>query len=408
MIPEARVAQPVTESEAVRLAREIFSLDVSAKPLPGEYDDNFHLTSVDGREFVLKIMHPAREQSFVEMQCQALHHLSQRAPQLSLPRVCPTPNADAFTVAILADGTERLLWVLTYVSGTVLAKVNPHTLELLHNLGQFLGEMDAALADFSHPAAHRELKWDLARASWTRNYLHQIGDFSRRALVEKFLALYESGVVPALPSLRRSVIYGDANDYNVLVSSPWPQPRKVVSVIDFGDMHYGLTVSEVAIAAAYAILGERDPLRAASAVVGGYHNVFPLEEAEIGLLYTLMGMRLAVSVTNSAHRKSVVPNDPYVTISEDPAWEALERLSSIHPRFAQYTFRDACGLRAEPRSEKVQQWLASSAKSAAPILETDFDTAPSVVFDLSVGSPFLGADPVRPNLTSSATPSSAR
>ena len=60
MIPEARVAQPVTESEAARLAREIFSLDVSAKSLPGEYDDNFHLTSADGREFVLKVMHPAQ------------------------------------------------------------------------------------------------------------------------------------------------------------------------------------------------------------------------------------------------------------------------------------------------------------------------------------------------------------
>ncbi|MGC1618891.1 MAG: hypothetical protein WA765_10425, partial [Candidatus Acidiferrum sp.] len=65
MIPEARVAQAVTELEAVRLAREIFSLNVSAKALPGEYDDNFHLSSSDSREFVLKVMHPAREHSFV-------------------------------------------------------------------------------------------------------------------------------------------------------------------------------------------------------------------------------------------------------------------------------------------------------------------------------------------------------
>jgi 4-aminobutyrate aminotransferase-like enzyme/Ser/Thr protein kinase RdoA (MazF antagonist) len=393
MIPEARVAQPVTESEAARLAREVFILDVSAKLLPGEYDDNFHLTSVDGRESVLKIMHPAREQSFVEMQCKALQHLATRAPHLLLPRVCPTPNNDAFTVATLDDGTKRLLWLLTYVSGTVLAKVNPHTRELLHSLGQFLGEMDAALADFSHPAAHRELKWDLARASWTRNYLHQIGDFSRRALVEKFLALYESGVVPALPSLRRSVIYGDANDYNVLVSAPWPQSRKVVSVIDFGDMHDSLTVSEVAIAAAYAMLGKKDPLQAASAVVAGYHKAFPLQEAEISVLYPLIGMRLAVSVTNSAHRKSLVPDDPYVTISEAPAWELLEKLAAVHPRFAHYTFRDACGLPAVPQSEKVRRWLASNARSAASILQPDLRTAPSVVFDLSVGSTFLGADP---------------
>jgi 4-aminobutyrate aminotransferase-like enzyme/Ser/Thr protein kinase RdoA (MazF antagonist) len=393
MIPEARVAQPVTESEAACLAREIFSLDVSAKRLPGEYDDNFHLTSAAGSEFALKIMHPAREQSFVEMQCQALQHLARRAPQLSLPRVCKTPSGAAFHVATLSDGTKRLLWLLTFVQGTVLAKVNPHSLELLRSLGHFLGEMDAALGDFSHPAALRELKWDLARGAWIRDYLPHIGDSTRRALVERVLALYESEVAPALPSLRRSVIYGDANDYNVLVGPPWPQPRKVVSVIDFGDMHHGLTVSELAIAAAYAILGSKDPLPAASAVIAGYHRAFPLEEAEINILYTLIAMRLAVSVTNSAYRKSLISDDPYVTISEAPAWEALEKLAAVHPRFAHYTFRDACGLPAAPQSEKVQRWLASNARSAASVLAPDLRTAPTVVFDLSVGSMFLGANP---------------
>jgi 4-aminobutyrate aminotransferase-like enzyme/Ser/Thr protein kinase RdoA (MazF antagonist) len=393
MMPEARVAQPVAESEAVRLAREIFLLDVSAKSLPGEYDDNFHLSSADGREFVLKIMHPAREQSFVEMQCVALKHLAKHAAQLALPRVCATPGGEAFTLATLSDGAKRLLWLLTYVPGTVFAKANPHSPELLRSLGQFLGETDAALADFSHPAAHRELKWDLARAGWIRDYLHHIADPSRRALVEKFLALYESEVVPALPSLRRSVIYGDANDYNVLVTPPWPQPRNVVSVIDFGDMHYGLTVSEVAIAAAYAVLGEKDPLSVAAAVVAGYHSAFPLHEAEISVLYALIGMRLAVSVTNSAHRKSLIPDDSYVTISEAPAWEALERLADVHPRFAHYAFRDACGLPAVPQGEKIRQWLASNAGNAASILDADLRTTPLVVFDLSVGGRFLGADP---------------
>jgi 4-aminobutyrate aminotransferase-like enzyme/Ser/Thr protein kinase RdoA (MazF antagonist) len=399
MIPEARVAQPVTESEAVRLAHEIFGPDTSAMSLPGEYDDNFHLVAADGREFVLKIMHPAREQSFVEMQCQALQYLARRAPQLSLQRICPTRSGNAFAVSALADGTPRILWLLTYVSGTVLAKASPRSPSLLRTLGQFLGEMDAALADFSHPAAHRELKWDLSGASWIRDYLHYIEDPERRALVEKLLQYYESDVIPALASLRHGVIYGDANDYNVLVSPPWPQSRKVVSVIDFGDMHYGLTVSEVAIAAAYAILGEQDTLAAASSVVAGYHSAFPLSEAEISVLLPLIAMRLAVSVTNSAHRKSLVPGDPYVTISEAPAWEALEKLAAIHPTFAHYTFRDACGFPAVPQSERVQRWLVSNAGSTASVLDADLRTAPSVAFDLSVGSTFLGANP-----TASETP----
>lgn len=411
MLLEERVGPAITEAEAVQFARELYGLDVAARSLPGEYDDNFHLTTIentaaarprpdasqprppDGSAFVLKVMHPARERSLIDLQCRALQHLAQRAPQLSLPRVCPTRSGEAFTELIARDGSQRLAWLLTYAPGTVLAAVRPHSQELLTSLGRLLGEMDVALADFSHPAAQRELKWDFARVGWIREYLHLIGDATRRALVEKFLALYEAEVVPAMPWLRRSVVYGDANDYNVLVGDPWPAPRKAVSVIDFGDMHQTFTVSEVAIAAAYAILRKKDPLRAAAAVVAGYHSAFPLGEAEIAVLYALIGARLAVSVVNSAQRTTVKPDDSYVTISEEPAWEALERLARIHPRFAHYTFREACGLPAVPQSAAVKKWLSAHAGSAASLLDVNLRTAPSLVFDLSVGSTFLGADP---------------
>src|SRR5882762_7971204 len=393
MLLKARVAQPVTEAEAVRLARELYGLEVSARVLPGEYDDNFHLTGADGHAFVLKVMHPAREHFFIDLQCRALTHLAQRAPHLPLPRVTTNRSGELFTSITAADGSTRLVWLLTFVNGTVLAEVRPHTPELLGDLGRFLAEMDATLQSFTHAAAHRELKWDSSRAGWIKDYLNHIGDSKRRALVEKFLAFYETEVVPNLPRLRRSVIYGDANDHNVLVSDSWPQPRKIVGVIDFGDMHHGLTVSEPAIAAAYAILGKHDPLEAAAAIVAGYHGAFLLNELELSVLYALIGARLAVSVTNSAHRKTIKPDDPYVTVSEAPAWEALERLEQIQPRFAHYTFRAACGLPPVPQGEKIKQWLEGNAGTAASILDVDLRTAPSVVLDLSVGSTFLGADP---------------
>jgi 4-aminobutyrate aminotransferase-like enzyme/Ser/Thr protein kinase RdoA (MazF antagonist) len=393
MLPEARVTQPVTEAEATQLTREIFAQEADARALPGEYDDNFHLTADDGRGYVLKVMHAGRERSFVDMQCRALQHLARRAPHLAVPRVCPTPSGAAFQNVRVADGSERLLWLLTFLPGTVLADVRPHEPELLESLGRLLGEMDAALQDFSHPSAERELKWDLARAGWIRDLLHHIGDTPRRKLVERFLSLYEAEVVLALPRLRRSVIYGDANDHNVLVSAPWPQPRKVAGVIDFGDMHYGLTVSELAIASAYVILGKKDPLQAASAVTAGYHKAFALEQAELAVLFPLIAMRLAVSVVNSAHRKTLIPDDPYVTVSEAPAWDALEQLAQIHPRFAHYRFRSACGMPPVPQSEDFRRWLASKAKAAAPILDVDVRTDPCRVFDLSVGSTYFAFDP---------------
>src|SRR5690242_2039392 len=269
MLLEARVAHHVTEAEAARLAREIYGLEATARALPGEYDDNFHLTAADGRAFVLKVMHPARETSFLDLQCRALVHLAEGAPQLPLPRVLPNRSGELLSEITSADGSKRLVWLLSFLKGTVLAEVRPHAPELLHDLGRFLGELDAALRSFEHAAAHRELKWDSSRATWIKEYIAEIEGAERRALVEKFLALYEAEVAPRLAGLRRSVIYGDANDYNVLVGDPWPQPRKIAGAIDFGDMHHGLTVSEGAISAAYAILGKTDPLKAAAEVVAG-------------------------------------------------------------------------------------------------------------------------------------------
>ena len=390
---ESRVPNPTSESQAIRLAREVYGLEVSARSFPGEYDDNFHLITPDERAFVLKVMHPARERSFVEMQVRGLEHLAQGLPRRQLPRVVVTRDGDHYAFITDANGEQRIAWLLTYIAGATLARANPHARELLESVGQLLGEMDSALADFDHPATHRELQWDSARAAWIADCLGVIEDSRQRALLRKFLALYQADVVPVLPQARRSVIYGDANDHNVLVAEPWPQPRRAKAVIDIGDMHHTITVSEPAIAAAYAILGKDDPLRAAQAIISGYHGAHPLQESEIKILFPLIAMRLAVSVVFSARRKQLRSDDPYVAISEAPAWRALEQLDKINPRFAHYAFRDACKFPAEPKSAIVADYLKQSSRNAAPILNVDQRSVPVCVFDLSVSSSFLGADP---------------
>src|SRR5256885_9807747 len=390
---EAPVAKPITESEAAEIARRLFGIEAAAHALAGEYDDNFRLREAGGGEFVLKIMHPDRERGFVEMQCAVLQHLVTTAGELPLPRVVPSLRGESCVQTKVKDGSQRIVWLLTYLRGKTLAEFQPHTPDLLEGLGRFLGKLSRGLADFSHPGAQRELKWDASRTAWIRDYLQYVEPLPRRMLAQRFLGLFETDVAPKLASLRRSVIYGDANDYNVLVACEPGEAARIAGVMDFGDTHDGITVSELATAVAYAIFGKKDVLAAAAAVVAGYYTEFPLTEDEIALLYTLVGARLAVSVVNSAHRKSLKPNDAYVTVSEAPAWEALERWAKIFPRFANHTFRAACGLAPSAKWAAVERYLAQSAAGAASILDLDLRTEPSVVLDLSVGSALLGADP---------------
>jgi 4-aminobutyrate aminotransferase-like enzyme/Ser/Thr protein kinase RdoA (MazF antagonist) len=338
MMPEARVAAPVTTEAAARVAAELYGLTAAIRALPGEYDDNFHLQTPDSRAFVLKMMHPAREDAFVDMQCRAFTHLAGKAPHLALPRVIPNVKGELYRRIVMLDEASRLVWMLSFLPGPTLAETKPHTPEMLGSLGRLLAEIDLALMDFSHPCAQRFLKWDLSRSNWARDYLGHITDPVRRALAKKFLNLFEEEAVPRFPLLRRSIIYGDANDHNALVA---PKTRRVVSVIDFGDLHEGFTVGEPAVAAAYGILGERDPLAAAGAVLAEYHKALPLNEEEIAAFFPLLAARLSVSVVNSAHRKSLVPGDPYVTVTEEPAWAALERLAAIDPRTVLAYFRAA-------------------------------------------------------------------
>jgi 4-aminobutyrate aminotransferase-like enzyme/Ser/Thr protein kinase RdoA (MazF antagonist) len=398
MFLEESAAVAVTSGDAERLAHELYGLTASAASLPGEYDCNFHLRTNDGREFVLKCMHPARQDSLIDMQCAALAHIAQNSPHLPLPRVQRNTRGAFMARCTDSTGTARLIWMLDFIPGERFANANPHAPALLADLGRFLGEMDAALSDFSHAAAQRELKWDSSRATWIREHLQKIADPQRRVLVEYFLSLYREWIEPSRNGLRKGVIYGDANDHNVLVTAALPTPRRVAGLIDFGDMHHGWIASEPAIASAYAILGKNDPLAVARDIIAGFHRAYPLNETEIAAMFPLIGMRLAVSVVNSAIRKLQKSGDDYVVVSEDRAWDALESLAKIHPRFAHYVFRDACGLSPVPKEKKIAHWLRERCNESARVIDADLRTASLAVFDLSVGSNMLGADPANTEL----------
>lgn len=378
------------EQDVARFAKEHYGLEAVIRHLPSERDRNFYLQTDDGREFVLKIANAAEHWDTLDLQNKALEHLASAAPTLALPRVCATKAGDTITTVASRDGAEHLMRMLTWVPGKLWAKVNPHTPKLLRSLGQVLATLDKALQSFSHPLAVRELKWDLKNTGWIREYFHYIENLERRQMVERFYAYFEKEVVTTFPALRASVIYNDANDYNVLVSDADPRDRSVVGVIDFGDMTHSFTVCELAIAAAYAIMDKPDPIAAAAQIVAGYNEVLPLTEKELEVLFPLICARLSISVTNSAYQQQVEPNNEYLLISERSAWNLLEKFSQVNPQFAHYTFREACGLPPCPRTYGVVRWLEENANKIGRIVEPEMTDENLIIFDLSISSLELG------------------
>ena len=151
----------INTSFAEKIALDVYGIIGKAKALVGEYDKNFHLISSQG-EYILKIMHPQAQSETIELQIAALEHIAKKSPDLIAPRVQRNKQHGLIEKVDAPDG-QRLVWMLSYISGKLYADTRPHDAELLGSLGTVLAEFDKALLDFEHPMAKRELKWDLAK-----------------------------------------------------------------------------------------------------------------------------------------------------------------------------------------------------------------------------------------------------
>lgn len=273
----------------------------TARRLPSERDKNYLLTDDSGQQVVLKVANTAESRDFLEAQNAVLDFLSERV---------------SFCQRVIGEVVEfegHLVRLVTYLPGVPLAEIKPHTPGLLHDLGQKIGQLTRALADFDHPAVHRDFHWDLANGNRVVNeYAPLIKDAKLRELVLKCRFEPASG-------LRRSVIHGDANDYNVLVD---PESMTVSGLIDFGDMVYSYTVGDLASAVAYVVLGEGDPRD----VIAGYRSEFGLLDEEREALWPLVRLRLAMSVCIAAHQIRQQPENEYLMISQQAIEKTLPRI----------------------------------------------------------------------------------
>jgi Ser/Thr protein kinase RdoA (MazF antagonist) len=298
----------VDRDYAQAIAEKYFSIQATAAELPSERDRNFLLTGRDGEKFVLKVANAREERAALEAQNAMMRHLEKRVA--FCPRVVPANSGEE-----IATVEDRFIRVLSYVPGKPLATIQFQSPELLYDLGRKLGQLTRALADFDHPAAHRQFYWDLAQgAACLREHGPKIKDETLQKLV------FSLGL--NLPNeVRRSVIHGDANDYNVLV-----ERERVVGLIDFGDIVYSYTLGDLAIAVAYVVLGKTDPYAAAAPVIEGYREEFELTKDELDALWPLVRLRLCMSVCIAAHQQAQDPANEYLGVSQSLIAETLPRL----------------------------------------------------------------------------------
>ena len=327
----------ITPSHASAALRRWWGVDGDLEALPSERDQNFLVRDERGRPgWVLKIANLEEPLEFLDCQYQAMALVA--AAGVPVQPIRPTLAGDV--VAGLGDSGPPWARVLGWLPGRTMDSLGTRSPDLLVDLGETMGRSATALLAFEHPAARRPFQWDVQQAGAViESGRAAVADSDRAALLAAVEARLRSDLVPRLASLRRSPIHNDANDHNVLVDD---DGRRVTGLLDFGDMVHSVTAQEAAVACAYAMFGASDPMDVLRRVVVGFDATCPLTADELDALTSLVLARLGASVSISAIQSRQAP-DPYLRVSEEPAWRVLGWLMSEPPSRLRAAVHDAVG-----------------------------------------------------------------
>jgi ethanolamine-phosphate phospho-lyase len=311
------------------------------KKLNGYDNVNYLVESKEGK-FIFKT-YPYSEKTFDLLQTETdiLHGL-----QHQFKDRIPNPIAfeDGLFVKLIEWNGQKLIGrLLTFLEGDFLGNMSPSDADY-QDLGKFLAELDLELGKKrSYVLESRKWEWDLQYLELIQKYIEDIPSAKDRNTVKYFLQQYEEMVRPSLPHLRKSIIYNDANEWNVMLNR-----ENQVALIDFGDLAYTPLINELAVAMTYAAYDKEDYLEPCLSLLKTYHSVLPLEEKELSMLYYLIAARLCISVCNAAHSRKTDPENTYASISEDKAWKMLYGWLRLNPKAAENRFREVTGFSSLP------------------------------------------------------------
>lgn len=375
----------ISLSKVEEMARSLYSIAGLASKLPGEIDLNFKI-STSNETYLLKITNATDSDDYLDFILDLHNHVDGLKPEINYSKILKNNNGNQVEIWHDENNQPFKVRLHTWLEGSLWSSIQSKSARLRENLGKHNGSLSQTFSTFSHPFALRQFPWDLAQASWTLEHL-SLFDKDKLELIQYFQNEF-SGFQQNYFALRKQVVHNDANDNNVVVSNDF-LAFDIEAIIDYGDAIYTQLINDVAITIAYAAMDVPDPLEAAIDILKGYHSSFPLLEEELEFLHVLVGIRLVISVTKSAINKIEHPHNEYLQVSDKAAWELLYQWKAIHPNFAHYSFRAACGYTACPAEEKVIGFIKSNPVSVKELFKNKIDISLEPI-DLSVGSVFLG------------------
>jgi 4-aminobutyrate aminotransferase-like enzyme/Ser/Thr protein kinase RdoA (MazF antagonist) len=306
-----------TAGEAAEIAAELFGVHGSASDLGSERDQAFLLED-GGAGRVLKVSNSGEDTATLDFEEAVIAHVGAVDPDLPIARqLAPRATFDGHHVRLF----ERRRG---YKGGPELDAAAVYGIAAAH------ARLCLALRAFFHPAAGRELLWDIHATPRLRPLLAEIEIPERRALVARAVDRFEERVLPEWPRLRAQVVHGDFNLDNLMLD----EHGGLAGILDFGDCCHTALAADVAVALASYLRGRpaEDVFRVARIALDGFASKLPLEPLELELMGDLVAARLAAIVCISTWRTRRFPeNAEYIEAWDDDSWQLLELFDDLAP-----------------------------------------------------------------------------
>ncbi|HJQ49004.1 MAG TPA: aminotransferase class III-fold pyridoxal phosphate-dependent enzyme [Gaiellaceae bacterium] len=306
-----------TGDEAADIASELFGVHAGASDLGSERDQAFLLDD-GGAGAVLKISNSGEDAASLDLEEAAIAHVAAVDADLPVARqLAPRATFDGHHVRLF----ERRPG---YKGGPELDDGAVYAVAAAH------ARLCLALRAFFHPAAGRELLWNVRATPRLRPLLEEIESPERRALVARALDRFEERVLPEWPRLRAQVVHGDFNLDNLVLD----EQGRLAGILDFGDCCHTALAADLAVALASYLRGRPldDVFRVARLALDGFGSRLPLEPLELELVGDLVVARLAAIVSISTWRTSRFPeNAEYIEAWDDDSWQLLELFDGLAP-----------------------------------------------------------------------------
>lgn len=313
----------------VDFVRERFGVVGAFKRLSGERDQNFRVTTGDGRRYVVKISSADEPRALVDFQIKALLHIEQQDPALLVPRLIRALDGQPAVTYRDTGGGEHAVRLVTYVPGVPLGEFPPPSFDTINRLGVLQGRLCSALAGFSHAAAGSFMPWDIMNGLVVSHRLvsHYLPE-ALRAPCAPVLAHLERVALPRMRRLETQVVHNDAHEGNVLCDPD--QPQSITGVIDFGDMVKRPLI--VDLSTSLASLAERNPdvAEVARALVAGFREQMPLCADQAALLLDAVRARSILTVQLLTFRvRHTAPSTRLVDVDLPAAVRGLEAVLEV-------------------------------------------------------------------------------